>query len=318
VENKEMVTASAARKRKNTISLKTWFLETRPQFLILPVMLILAGTAAAWYDGSFNIIYALLALVGLLLCHASVNILNDYVDYKSGVDLRTIKTPFSGGSGMLPAKKLRPKQVLWFGIICLILAVPIGIFFTVVQGWQLLPLLVVAALCIILYTPMILKTHFPEWSPGLGLGILPVLGAYFAQTGHYTFTAWAVAVPLGFLVLNLLLLNEFPDAEADVVASRKTLPITPGKKKAAIIYTTFMILTYIWIIALVIAGLMPKINLLALLTILFAYKAIRGSFAYDDLNQLIPAQGNNVFTVLGVPFFLGIGYILATIFPVLR
>lgn len=313
-----MVTASEASKRKSTFSLKIWFLETRPQFLILPVMLILSGTAAAWYDGSFNIIYALLALMGLLLCHASVNILNDYADYKSGVDLKTIRTPFSGGSGMLPAKKLTPKQVLWFGIICLILAVPIGIFFTIVQGWQLLPLLVIAALCIILYTPMVLKTHFPEWSPGLGLGILPVLGAYFAQAGHYTFTSWTVAVPSGFLVLNLLLLNEFPDAEADQVANRKTLPITSGKEKAAIVYTTFIVLTYVWIIALVIAGLMPKTALLALLTIPLAYKAVKGSFSYNDLNKLVPAQGNNVFTVLGVPFFLGIGYILATIFPVLR
>ena len=195
---------------------------------------------------------------------------------------------------------------------------PIGIFFIIVQGWQLLPLLVVAAICVIFYTPAILKTHFPEWSPGLGLGILPVLGAYFAQTGHYTFSALAVAVPAGFLVLNLLLLNEFPDAEADMVASRKTLPITSGKRKAAIIYTIFMLLAYVWIMPWHLAGLMPKIALLALLTIPFAYKAIKGSFNYNDLGKLVPAQANNVFTVLGIPLFFGIAYILATIFPVLR
>lgn len=313
-----MVTAQAARKRKNTFSLKIWFLEARPQFLLLPVALIIAGTGVAWYDGSFNIIYALLALVGLLLCHASVNILNDYVDYKSGVDLKTLKTPFSGGSGMLPAGKLTPVQVKWYGIICLLLAVPIGVFFTVVQGWQLLPLLVVAALCVIFYTPAILKTPFPEWSPGLGLGILPVLGAYFAQTGHYTFSAFAVSVPAGFLVLNLLLLNEFPDAEADTIASRKTLPITSGKRNAAIIYTTFTLLAYAWIIGLVIAGLMPKIALLALLTAPFAYKAIKGSFSYNDLGKLIPALANNVLTVLGIPVLMGIAYVLAKLFPVLR
>lgn len=313
-----MVTASASRNRKNAFSLKTWFLETRPQFLLLPVVLILAGTAVAWYDGSFNILYALLALVGLLLCHASVNILNDYVDYKSGVDLKTIKTPFSGGSGILPANKLTPRQALWYGTICLVLAVPIGVFFAIAQGWQLLPLLLVAAICVVFYTPVILKTNFPEWSPGLGLGFLPVLGAYFAQTGHYTFSAFTVAVPAGFLVLNLLLLNEFPDAEADMVASKKTLPITAGKRKAAIVYTTFMILTYLWIVAMVIAGPMPKIALLALLTLPFAYKAVKGSFNYNDLSKLVPAQGNNVLTVLGIPFFLGVAYILAIVFPVLR
>lgn len=280
--------------------------------------LILCGTAAAWYDGVINVGYAIIALVGLLLCHASVNILNDYVDYISGVDLKTLRTPFSGGSGILPTNQLTSKQVLWYGSICLVLAIPIGIFFTITQGWQLLPLLLVAALCIILYTPIILKTHFPEWSPGLGLGILPVLGAYFAQTGHYTFSAFFASVPSGFLVLNLLLLNEFPDAEADTIANKKTLPITIGKRKAAIVYTAFMVMTYLWIIGAVIAGQMPKPALIALLTLPFAFKAVRGSFGYNNPGKLLPALGSNVITVLGVPFLMGVGYILATVFPAIR
>ena len=313
-----MDTVYTVDRRKNTFSLKTWLLETRPQFLLLPFMLIISGTAAAWFDGSINVFYALLALVGLLLCHASVNILNDYVDYKSGVDLQTRRTPFSGGSGILPAKKLTPKQVLWFGITCLLLAVPVGIFFAIAQGWQLLPLLAVAILCILLYTPVILKTHFPEWSPGIGLGLLPILGAYYIQTGHYTFSALVAAVPAGFLVLNLLLLNEFPDTEADSVASRKTLPITQGKTKAAVFYTVFTSLTYIWIISMVSAGYLPKTGLLALLTLPFAVKAVQGAFKHDDPGKLVPALGNNVITVLGIPLLMGIGYILATIFPILR
>jgi 1,4-dihydroxy-2-naphthoate polyprenyltransferase len=313
-----MSTLLTSTKTKSSVSFMTWFLETRPQFLLLPVVLIVAGTGVAWYDGSFNLTYALVALVGLLLCHASVNILNDYVDFKSGVDLKTHRTPFSGGSGLLPAKKLSPKQVLWFGLICLSLAIPIGVFFSIVQGWMLLPLLVVAALCIVLYTPLILKTNFPEWSPGLGLGILPILGAYFVQTGHYTFSAFAASVPAGFLVLNLLLLNEFPDVEADLVANKRTLPITVGMKNAAITYTVFTVLTYVWIIVMVAVGPMPKTALLALLTLPLAYKAIRGSFKYSNLGTLIPAMGSNVMTVLGIPLLMGIGYVLATIFPVLR
>ncbi len=312
-----MATVYSEQRRKNTLSIKDWVLETRPQFLLLPVVLILSGTAAAWYDGSIHLGYALLALVGLLLCHASVNILNDYVDYKSGVDLKTIRTPFSGGSGMLPANRLTPKQVLWFGTVCLMLAIPVGIFFTVIKGWQLIPLITIGILCIVLYTPMILKTHFPEWSPGLGLGILPVLGAYFIQTGDYTFSALAMAVPSGFLVTNLLLLNEFPDTEADIVASRKTLPITQGKRKSAIVYTTFIALTYLWVIAMIATGYLPKIELLVLLTLPFACKAVRGSFEYNNTGKLISAMGNNVITVLGIPLLMGVGLILATVFPAL-
>jgi 1,4-dihydroxy-2-naphthoate octaprenyltransferase len=297
-------------------SIKVWIQEARPQYFLLPVVLILVGTsAAAWANnGSFNTVYAFVALIGLVLCHASVNILNDYFDFKSGVDLKTLKTPFSGGSGILPAGKLTAKQVLWYGIICFVIAVPIGIFFTVVEGWLLLPLLALGGLCILLYTSLILKNFFPEWSPGLGLGILPVLGAYFVQAGNYSWTALIASVPSGFLVLNLLLLNEFPDVEADLVGSKKTLPITAGKKWAAITYTTFVILTFLWVIVAVIFKAMPIYCLLALGTLPFAYKSIRGSFGYNDLKKILPAMQQNVLLVLVTQLLLGIGYILGTVF----
>ena len=63
---------------------------------------------------------------------------------------------------------------------------------------------------------------------------------------------------------------------------------------------------------------MPKMVLLTLLTLPFAYKAVRGSFGYRDLGKLVPAMGSNVITVLGIPLLLGVGYILATAFSVLR
>jgi len=210
--------------------LKIWFLETRPQFLMLSLVLAFLGTAIAWYDGYYQPWHALLAGAGLVLAHISVNTLNDYFDYQSGIDLVTRRTPFSGGSGILPAGLLTPGQVLRLGLGSLLLAVPIGIYFTLVSGWQLLPLLLVAAGLILLYSPFILKRPWPEWAAGVGLGTLPVLGMYFVQTGAYTLPALIAAVPSGFLVHNLLLLNEFPDAEADMVDNRKTLVITSGKK----------------------------------------------------------------------------------------
>ena len=173
------------------MKLEPWFLATRPQFLTLSVVLMFLGSTIAWYDGYFQIGHALLAGLGLLLAHISVHAFNDYVDYKSGVDLVTQKTPFSGGSGVLPAVLLTPRQVLWMGIGSFLLTVPIGVYFMIAKGWLLLPLLLVAAVCIILYTPVILKTRWPEWAAGLGLGTLPILGAYFVQIGAYT---WPAAV----------------------------------------------------------------------------------------------------------------------------
>ncbi len=310
-----MVTLSTAQKRKTAFDIKPWLLEPRPQYLVLPLVLILVGTAGAWYySGLFNAGYAFLALFGLVLCHMSVNMLNDYFDFLSGVDLKTIKSPFNGGSGLLPAGKLRPRQVLWYSLVCLFIAVPIGIFFIVAQGWQLLPLLLVGALCILLYTSLILKNHFPEWSPGAGLGALPVLGAYFAQTGGYSWSALIAAVPSGCLVLNLLLLNEFPDAEADLVGNKKTLPITLGKRKAAIVYTSFCAATYLWIVGAVAARQMPLFCLLALATLPLAYKAVRGAFSYDQPAKIMSAMGNNVLVVILTQALLGAGFILGRVF----
>ncbi|MFC2025115.1 prenyltransferase [Chloroflexota bacterium] len=298
------------------MKLKIWFLETRPQFLLLSVVLAFLGTCVAWYDGAFHLGYALLAFLGLLLAHISVNVLNDYFDYRSGIDLETKRTPFSGGSGILPSVLLTPRQVFWLGIGSFLLAMLIGVYFvmTLDRGWLLLPLLLVAAVCILLYTPLILKSRWPEWAPGVGLGILPVLGAYFVQADEYTWPVVIASIPSGILVHNLLLLNEFPDVEADRKAGRKTSPITMGKDKASIFYSVLTAVVYLWIIGGVVAGVMPGFSLLGLLTLPLGIKAIRGSLQYQDMSKLVPAMANNVLVVLLTQFLLGIGYILAGVF----
>jgi len=295
------------------MKLKVWFLETRPQFLLLSVVLAFLGTCIAWYDDYFHLGYALLAFLGLLLCHISVNVLNDYFDYRSGIDLEAKRTPFSGGSGILPAALLKPKQVLWLGLVSLLVAVPIGVYFVVARGWQLLPLLVVGALCALLYTPVLTRLRWPELAPGVGLGALPVVGTYFVQTAAYTLPAVVASIPSGILVHNLLLLNEFPDAEADRKAGRKTLPIVMGKSKAWVVYSALTILVYLWIIGGVVVGKMPAFSLIALLTLPFAIKAIQGTRKHDEMSQLVPAMANNVMVVLLTQFLLGIGYILARV-----
>jgi len=294
------------------MKLKVWFMETRPQFLLLSVVLAFLGTCIAWYDGYFHLGYAGLAFFGLLLCHISVNVLNDYFDYRSGIDLEVSRTPFSGGSGILPASLLKPGQVFWFGLVSFLLAVPIGVYFVLARGWQLLPLLVVGALCAFLYTPVLTRLRWPEWAPGMGLGALPVLGAYFVQTTAYTLPAVIASIPSGILVHNLLLLNEFPDAEADRKAGRKTLPITMGKAKAGIVYSILTILVYLWIIGIAVAEREPVL-LIALLTLPLAIKAIQGALKPEDMDRLMPAMANNVLVVLLTQLLLGIGYILARV-----
>lgn len=297
------------------MKLRVWFLEPRPQFLLLSVVLAFLGTSIAWYDGAFHVGYALLAFFGLLMAHISVNTLNDYFDYKSGIDLETKRTPFSGGSGILPTAQLKPRNVLCLGLTSFLAASVIGVYsmITLENGWYLLPLLVIAAVCILFYSPVILKLQWPEWAPGVGLGILPVLGTYFVQTNTYL-PVIVASIPSGILVHDLLLLNQFPDVEADKKGGRKTTSIIIGKKKASIIYSVLTASVYLWIIGGVVTGQMPAFSLIALLTIPFAIKAIKGALNCQDMSKLLPAMVNNIIVVLLTQLLLGIGYILARVF----
>ncbi len=288
-----------------------WMRVIRTPFLLLPLALAVLGTCSAWYDGYFHFGHAVLAFTGLLLAHISVNVLNEYHDYHSGVDFKTTRTPFSGGSGALPEGLVSSRQALILGWTALLINVPIGIYFCLVKGWALLPLLIIGAVSIVLYTPLFLKMGYPEWAPGLGLGALPVLGTYFVQTGQYTLTALAAAIPPFLLVHNLLLLNEFPDMEADKTAGRRSLPIAAGRKTAAVLYSVFTVMVYVWIGVAVLIGWMPAPVLLGWLTIPFAVKGIRGALNSTTPELLMPGLGANVMMVLLTQVLMGAGYILA-------
>ncbi|MCX8191275.1 MAG: prenyltransferase [Nitrososphaerales archaeon] len=293
------------------MALKIWFVETRPQFLILSIVLVFLGTCVAIYEGFFNPIHTLLALIGLLLLHISVNVLNDYFDYTSGIDLETKKTPFSGGSGILPSKLLQPASVYKFGVVCLLLGVTIGIYFIIVQGILLLPIVIVGAISVYFYTTKFTKWMIGELFAGLGLGALPVLGTYFVHSGTYSLLALVASIPPFILTHNLLFLNEFPDADVDKKYGRKNLVIALGKARASKLYSILTILTYCWIILFSIIGIMPLYVLISLLTLPFAIKAIRNAIRYHSSEMIIPALGANVITVLVTQALMGVGFLIA-------
>ncbi len=294
------------------MKLKIWFLETRPQFLLLSVVLVLLGTAISFYDGHFHWLRFILTTVGMVLAHASVNILNDYFDYESGIDVATTRTPFSGGSGILPQGLLEPKGVYKFGLGCLLTALLIGIYLTVVSGWQILPLIILGGVVIYFYTSYLTKWLAGEIWAGLGLGTLPVLGTYFVQTGSFSSEALVVSLAPGFLTANLLLLNEFPDVAADREAGRYHIVIALGKTGAGWVYAGMMAMTYLCIVVGVACRIMPPLTLIALLTIPVALKAISTTFKHhDDLEKMIPALGANVITVLATDALLALGYFLS-------
>lgn len=296
------------------MNLKPWLGVMRPPFLLLSVVLVLLGTSIAVYGGYFNLLHFILALIGLVFLHISVNALNNYFDYKSGIDLETRRTPFSGGSDVLPLGVLEPAAVYRFGLASMTIGLLIGVYFFFIVGFELLPLVVVGAFAIYFYTPVLARLHIGEVFAGLGLGTLPVMGSYFVQTGFLNLPVLVASIPSLILTHNLLLLNEFPDVEADRNAGRRHLVIALGKRNAGIYYSLLLAVMYLWIIGGAALGYMPYPVLLALLTIPASLKAIKGALRdYDSFERLIPAQAANVQVVLGTHFLLAVGFLAASL-----
>jgi len=283
----------------------------RPPFLILAPACALAGISVAFWrmDGQINWWFAILCILGAVAAHISVNALNEYFDFKSGLDARTQRTPFSGGSGTLPANPQAAGYALTTGIIGLTLVAAIGILFTFQRGWQILPLGLLGMLVIYIYTFWLLK--FPLLSllsPGLGFGTLVVMGTDFALTGSYSLTGFLVSLVPFFLVNNLLLLNQFPDVEADRTINRRHYPITIGRKASAKIFVAFYSLTYLAIVMGVLVFRLPYFSLLGLLTLVLAIPAGLSALRYaDDIPNLLPALGQNVLVNILTPVLVAIG-----------
>ena len=89
------------------MQLKPWLRLVRLRFLLASVIAVSAGIAVSWNEGAvLNLYNAALTMLGVVLLHASVDVLNDYWDFKRGIDTRTKRTPFSGGTGVLPERLL--------------------------------------------------------------------------------------------------------------------------------------------------------------------------------------------------------------------
>jgi len=293
--------------------LKIWFLETRPQFLILTPMCVLVGVAVAAYKGfELNPLHVILTIVGALLAHVSVNVLNDYFDYRSGIDLATKRTPFSGGSGVLPAGLLKAQQVYLLGLASLVGVGAVGIYFTYEYGWEILPLGILGMVVIYLYTTHITKNPLLcAIAPGLGFGPLMVVGTYFTQTGEYSLAAGLASLVPGFLVSNLLLLNQFPDVEADKVAARRHLPIAFGRQFSARVYAALMIATYVSLAVAVSFSILPLTALIGLLALPLAAKTVTGVLKnYDETEKLLPFLGLNIQVILLTTLLTGAGILL--------
>ncbi len=295
-------------------TLKDYLGPMRVPFLALPPVCVFLGVATAyWETGEVNWWYAFLAFLGALSSHVSVNAFNEYLDFKSGLDARTQRTPFSGGSGTLVT---HPELAPWaLFVACFSLALPvfIGFYFLKIWGWGIVPLGLAGLLLVVAYTGWITRRPLLcLMAPGLGFGVLWVMGTHFVLTGCYSPSSFFASLVPFFLVSDLLLLNQFPDARADETVGRRHLVIAKGERYSARVYCIFLALAYLSLVLGVALGFLPKGALLGLGTLVLAVPtAVRVWRHAQDLDGLMPALGKNVLLNLLTPLLVAGGLFLA-------
>ncbi len=282
----------------------------RVPFLILTPACVSVGVGTAvWTTGTVNIYHIMLILAGAICAHISVNAFNEYFDFKSGLDFKTDRTPFSGGSGTLPENPSMAHVALSTGLITFAITGLIGLYFLYVRGPYLLPLGLLGLFLLFAYTPWLTRNPILCLIvPGLGFGPLMVMGTDFVLTGQYSQTAFVASLVPFFLVSNLLLLNQFPDVEADRSIGRRHFPIVIGNHASSYIYGAFLLLAYLSILLGVILNFLPKVSLIGLFTTVIAVPAFVGTLRYSgDAKKLIPYMGMNVIINIVTPVLIAAG-----------
>ncbi|RMW39016.1 MAG: prenyltransferase, partial [Candidatus Nitrosopelagicus sp.] len=166
--------------------LSVWFRVIRIRFLLASVIAVSVGLALNWWQNStIEPFDALLTFAGVMALHASVDLLNDFWDFKRGIDTKTPKTKMSGGTGVLPEGLLKPSSVYRAGIAFLVIGSAIGAYFVITDGIIIATILGFAILSIYFYSTKIVDSGLGEFFVAVK-GSMIVLGTFFIQSGQIT------------------------------------------------------------------------------------------------------------------------------------
>jgi len=271
--------------------IKVWLRAVRIRFLLASIISVCLGLAInSWQNNTIDIGFAALTFVGVAALHASVDLLNDYWDYKRQIDTDTQRTKFSGGTGVLPEGLLKPQQVYRAGMLMLIIGSAVGAFFIFERGITIAAILGFAIVSIYFYSTRIVDSGLGEVFVAIK-GAMIVLGTYFVQSSHVSTEPIIAGIVSGVLSSTVLFVNSFPDYDADKKHGRKTLVIVLGRRKASDAIWAFPGTIYGVIIAGVISGIFPVVSLMTLSTIPMAVRsAISLKKNYEDTNRLVPVM----------------------------
>jgi 1,4-dihydroxy-2-naphthoate octaprenyltransferase len=292
--------------------LKHYLAEALEPTLLFGILCCILGIIVASFYVKVNLSTAILLLIGVFFAHISVNVIDDYVDYKRGIDAETIKTNFSGGSSLIVNGSLKPRNVLLLGLGAFVIAAIIGTYL-IVQHPIAIPFVVVGGVTILLYAShMVNVPYLAEPITAINFTLIG-LGSFVVATSStlHLLPAFLVTFPAGCMVGIALLANEMPDREIDKKHGRRSgVVMLDSNKKSAYYYLAFETISYASIAYGVIARIIPYTeSIVFLLTPIVAicFLAIKN---YSNPKSFEKYMGFNAIHSLLLPLFLIIGYLL--------
>jgi 1,4-dihydroxy-2-naphthoate octaprenyltransferase len=247
-------------------AIKSWVLASRPRTLPAATVPVLVGTAAAFAAHRWSPFPALAALAGALLIQIGANFANDVFDFKKGADTHERLGPTRATqAGLITPREMYFGMAVVFG-----LAVLVGFYLLFVGGWPIVAIGVTSILSAMAYT----GGPYPLGYHGLGdlfvfifFGLVAVCGTYYVQALTLAPVAWLAALPVGFLAVAILVVNNLRDIATDTKAGKRTLAVRFGRRGAEIQYASMLVASYAVPIAMVAFKFSGPWVLISLLTI---------------------------------------------------
>lgn len=310
---------------------RAWKEAVRPLSLTASLIPLLLGGAIAYSVlHTLNIFLFILTLLGGIMIQAGTNMINDWKDAERDNENVEGIRPFTGGSRMIQLGLVSKSDMGFFGLVLCCISFLIGAYLVAVSGWGLIPLIFYGLVAGLFYTNEKGRFSFINFAPGLAefliattFGVMMTMGAFYVQTGYYTLESFLISLPVAIFISNVLLINQFQDAESDAKSLKKTLVVRLGKRRAKNILISCFIAAYIIIALLPVLGFAPYSLYFAFLSVPFAFMAIR--YAQQNYNKnsadLVPSNAHTAITHLFTGLLLvfaflltGLGFIVPAIY----
>ena len=224
--------------------INSWILASRPKTLLAAVVPVMVGSALAISQGKFFLLYSLIALICSTLIQIGTNFTNDLYDFLKGSDTVKRKGPRRVlASGLISVKEMKLAIIIVFGLTFLL-----GLYLVYSVGILILWVGIFSIFAGIIYT----AGPYPLAYNGLGdlfvfifFGIVGTMGTYYLHTQEISSLAFLVSLPVGSLITNILIVNNYRDIEEDRNSNKKTLAVILGKEITRWQYIFLIIISYL-------------------------------------------------------------------------